>query len=158
MIHYTTGDILANDHLCDALVNPVNCIGVAGKGLALQFRKAYPDAFKAYALACTTGKVKVGHVYVAQISNMFYPRWLVHFPTKQHWRDPSKLEWITEGLVALRHTIEAKEIESVAVPALGCGLGGLRWEDVRREIEAVLGNVEAEVWVYEPGSDIGERP
>jgi O-acetyl-ADP-ribose deacetylase (regulator of RNase III) len=152
MIHFTTGNLLEAD--AEALVNAVNTVGVMGKGIALMFKEVFPDNFRAYAAACKAGRVKVGSVFVTELpaSLTGEPRWILNLPTKKHWRSASQIEWVKEGLRDLRRVIQEKGIRSVAVPALGCGLGGLAWNDVRPMIEEALGDLESiDVWVFEPG-------
>jgi len=145
MIRYITGDILASP--AQALVNPVNIVGVMGKGLALAFKQAYPENFRAYAAECRDGWMLVGSLFVFREAG----RQIVNFPTKQHWRDPSRIEWIRDGLDMLRWTIPSMGVESIAVPALGCGINGLSWPDVKAEIEKALAGLnDVEVTVYEP--------
>lgn len=156
MIRPTVGDILASG--AEALVNPVNCVGVMGKGLALAFKQAFPGNFRAYAAACRRGEVQPGRILVVATGSPAPPRFILNFPTKRHWRDPSRLEDIASGLEALATVIRERRIGSVAVPPLGCGLGGLDWAEVRPRIEAVLGALEAvEVRVYEPTEPAGRR-
>lgn len=150
MIHFTQGDILKAE--AEALVNTVNCVGVMGRGIAKQFKKAYPANFKAYAAACKRGEVQPGRMFVFELGQITYPRYIINFPTKRHWRGKSRLEDIDAGLVALVKEIRTRGIRSVAIPPLGSGLGGLNWADVRPRIErafAVLPDVE--VTVFEPG-------
>ena len=150
MVRFTSGDLLASD--AEALVNAVNTVGVMGKGLALAFKVAYPANFRAYAAACRTGEVRTGRVFVTEPPGPG-PRWIVNFPTKQNWRDPSRLEWIAEGLDDLRAAIIERGMRSVAVPALGCGLGGLGWDVVRPLIERALSPLDGvNVRVFAPGS------
>ncbi len=125
-----SGDLFAAD--TDAIVNAVNCVGVMGKGLALAFKKQFPDNFEAYRRACDTGEVMPGKMFVVERASA--PRWIINFPTKRHWRSPSTLDDVRSGLVDLIAQVKSREIKSVAIPALGCGLGGLRWEDVRPAI------------------------
>ncbi len=149
MIRYKTGDILKEN--AEAIVNTVNCVGVMGRGIALQFKKAYPDNFKAYASACKQGKVRPGKMFVFGTSEMLGPKYIVNFPTKRHWRGNSKLEDIESGLEDLIEVIREKNIRSIAIPPLGAGLGGLDWAEVRGRIARAFdscGNVD--VIVYEP--------
>ena len=133
----------------DALVNPVNTAGVMGKGLALQFKKAFPDVFTAYARACKQREVSIGRMHVVHRSSA--PHFIINFPTKQHWRQPSKLEYIEQGLVDLVTQIRELRIESIAIPPLGCGLGGLDWGEVRPRIVDMLGAVpEVRALIFEP--------
>jgi len=119
MIDYRTGDILQAD--VDALVNPVNCRGVTGRGLALQFKNAWPENFTAYAAACARGEVKPGRMFVFALGQPANPKYIVNFPTKRHWRDNSRMADIDAGLAALVGEIEHRSIRSIAVPALGSG-------------------------------------
>lgn len=151
MIEYTTGDVLAAD--VDALVNTVNCVGVMGRGIALQFRNAWPENFRAYAAACERGGVRTGEMFIHATGSLKGPRYIVNFPTKRHWRSKSELADIEAGLTALRRDIERLGIRSIAVPALGAGLGGLSWSLVRARIADALGGLdEVRVIVYEPHS------
>lgn len=136
MIEYKTGDILRED--ADAIVNTVNCVGVMGRGIALQFKKAFPENFKAYAAACKNAVVQPGSMFVFEIGRRTSPQFIINFPTKRHWRDASRMEDIESGLVALRETIRQYQIKAIAIPPLGCGQGGLDWVDVRPRIEAAL--------------------
>jgi O-acetyl-ADP-ribose deacetylase (regulator of RNase III) len=120
----------------EALVNAVNCVGVMGKGLALQFKERFPANFKAYAKACKAGEVRTGAMFVFATGLLQNPRFLVNFPTKQHWRDSSRIEDIEAGLQSLVVEVRDRRIRSIAVPALGCGLGGLEWREVRPRIDA----------------------
>ncbi len=138
----------------EAVVNAVNTVGVMGKGLALAFKKAYPQTFVEYAAACKRGEVKVGRMFVTAGESLDGPRWIIRFPTKQHWRSPSNLVWIRAGLDDLRRVIGELRIRSIAVPPLGCGLGGLDWGDVRPLIEAALGELaDVEVELFEPAPE-----
>ncbi|NJN16011.1 MAG: macro domain-containing protein [Oscillochloris sp.] len=123
MIHYRTGDLLQSD--AEALVNAVNCIGVMGRGIALQFKKAFPDNFTAYAAACTRGEVQIGRMFVFTTNAATGPKYVVNFPTKQHWRGASRLEYIDSGMVALVAEIRRYALRSIAIPPLGSGLGRL---------------------------------
>lgn len=139
MIELTHGNLL--DAEADALVNTVNCVGVMGKGLALQFKQAFPENFRAYERACRAGEVKPGHMLTRPTGKLTGPKYIVNFPTKRHWKGNSRIEDIDAGLEALVEEIQRLEIKSIAVPPLGCGNGGLRWEDVRPRIEAALGQL-----------------
>lgn len=134
MIIETTGDLLKAD--ADALVNAVNTVGVMGKGIALQFRETYPECFKSYKIACQTGELTAGKMHVFATGNVTNPRYIINFPTKRHWRDKSRLEDIKSGLKALTQTIKDHKINSIAIPPLGCGNGGLDWQEVRILVEA----------------------
>lgn len=151
MINYTKGNLL--DAKVEAVVNTVNTVGVMGKGIALMFKDAFPDNFKEYSTACKKGEVQVGHMFVTERQQLIGPKWIINFPTKKHWRQPSKMEWVIEGLQDLKRVIEEKNIHSIAIPPLGSGNGGLDWKDVRLRIEAALGSLsDVEVIVYEPTS------
>lgn len=149
MIHYTTGNLLDDD--AEALVNTVNTVGVMGKGIALMFKERFPANYTAYKTACERGDIVPGRVFVTENLELSAPRWLINFPTKKHWRPPSRLEWIDEGLADLRRVLVEKDIKSIAIPPLGSGNGELDWDDVRPLIEQHLGDLEGvEVVVYEP--------
>ena len=122
MIRFKTGDVLAED--AEVLVNTVNCVGVMGRGVALQFKRAFPGNFRAYAEACKRGDVRPGRVFAFETSTLANPRYIVNFPTKRHWRGKSRLEDIESGLEDLRRFIRANRIRSIALPPLGSGLGG----------------------------------
>jgi len=122
----------------EALVNTVNTVGVMGKGLALQFKRRFPSNFRVYAEACRRGKVQVGRMLVVETRKHAGPRFIINFPTKKHWRDPSRLEYVRAGLVALIHEVKTRHIQSIAIPPLGCGNGGLAWLDVRPLIDQAL--------------------
>ena len=161
MIEYKTGDILKDES--EALVNTVNCVGVMGRGIALQFKKAWPQNFKEYAAACKRDEVQPGHMFVFETGQLTPPRYIVNFPTKRHWRGKSRIEDIEAGLAALVDLIRSKRIRSIALPPLGSGLGGLDWQDVRARIESALEEIpEVQVRVYEPrgapASDQMRRP
>ncbi len=150
MIEFKTGNILAEN--AEALVNTVNCVGVMGRGMALQFKKAFPENFKSYAAACKQGEVQPGRMFVFDTGELTYPRYIINFPTKRHWRGKSRLEDIDAGLAALAEEIRARNITSIAVPPLGSGLGGLDWADVRPRIVAALRKFgDLKVVVFEPG-------
>src|SRR5438094_1382872 len=136
MIKYKKGDILQED--AEALVNTVNCVGVMGRGIALQFKNAFPENFKAYAAACKQGEVEPGRMFVFETGQLTPQRYIINFPTKRHWRGKSRLEDIEAGLAALAKLIRSKPIRSIALPPLGSGLGGLEWATVRPRIEAAL--------------------
>jgi O-acetyl-ADP-ribose deacetylase (regulator of RNase III) len=133
MIETRHGNILEAD--AEALVNTVNCVGVMGKGLALQFKHAFPANFKAYEAACRVREVVPGRMFIFDNGNPQNPRYILNFPTKRHWRDNSRIEDIRSGLESLVADLRRLGIRSIAVPPLGCGLGGLNWRDVRPMIE-----------------------
>ena len=135
-IVYRDADIFATD--CEALVNPVNCVGVMGRGLALAFKRRYPAHFAAYRRACRAGTLRPGTVHVDDLGPGASPRFLVALPTKRHWRDPARLDDVARSVRALAGALVERRIASVAIPKLGCGLGGLAWPDVHRAIAPVL--------------------
>ena len=136
MIEYKQGDLFRAE--AEAIVNTVNCVGVMGRGIALQFKKAFPQNFKAYANACKNEEVQPGRMFVFETGQLTYPHYIINFPTKRHWRDASRMQNIDSGLQALVETIGRYEIRSIAIPPLGSGLGGLNWAEVKPRIEAAL--------------------
>ena len=124
MIEYKAGNILKED--AEALVNPVNCVGIMGRGLALQFKKEFPRNFTSYAAACKRNEVQPGRMFVFETGQLTSPRYIINFPTKRHWRGKSRMEDIEAGLAALAEEIRSGSIRSIAIPPLGCGLGGPR--------------------------------
>ncbi|WP_439259437.1 type II toxin-antitoxin system antitoxin DNA ADP-ribosyl glycohydrolase DarG [Lonepinella sp. BR2930] len=149
MIKYQTGNIF--DSEVEALVNTVNCVGVMGRGIALQFKNKYPDNFKSYQQACKNEQVKPGQMFVFDTKQLVLPKWIINFPTKRHWRGKSRIEDIESGLQDLISVVQNNHIHSIAIPPLGAGLGGLAWQEVRQLIEKTLSNLEGvEVLVYEP--------
>ena len=149
MFEYKTGDILAAD--ADALVNTVNCVGVMGRGIALQFKNAFPENFRAYEQACKRDEVRPGHMFVFETGQLTSPRYIINFPTKRHWRGKSRMEDIDAGLKDLQRVIREKKIRSIAIPPLGSGLGGLDWNEVRPRIEEALrGFNDLQVIIFQP--------
>lgn len=149
MIQLKTGNLL--EAPTEALVNTVNCVGVMGKGIALQFKQAFPENFKLYAAACRADEVQPGQMFITETGQLHHPSYIINFPTKRHWRSRSRLEDVESGLVALVAEIKARNIQSVAIPPLGCGNGGLEWDVVRPLIEAALSAVpDVDIWLYEP--------
>ncbi len=149
MITFTRGDILKTQ--AEALVNTVNCVGVMGRGIALQFKRAFPDNFKAYAAACRRDEVQPGRMFVFDTGKLTLPRYIINFPTKRHWRGKSRIEDIRAGLVALVQEVQARDIRSIAVPPLGAGLGGLDWSQVRALVEEHLSALDGvAIEVFEP--------
>ena len=149
MIEYTGGNILHAD--AEALVNTVNCVGVMGRGIALQFKNAYPKNFKAYEAACQRQEVQPGRMFVYATGELANPRFIINFPTKRHWRGNSRMEDIESGLIDLVEVIRRNNIQSIAIPPLGSGLGGLEWDDVRPRIEKALAALpQVKVLLYEP--------
>lgn len=156
MMRYTAGNLLEAD--AEALVNTVNCVGVMGKGIALQFKQAFPENYEQYRQACERGEVRPGRMFVFDTGRFVGPKYIINFPTKQHWKGKSKIEDVQSGLDALVEAIRARGIRRIAVPPLGCGNGGLDWGVVRRLIQSKLGGLEGvEVLVYEPAGAPANR-
>ena len=152
MMEFKTGDIFHED--VEALVNTVNCVGVMGRGVALQFKNRFPENFKEYAKACKREEVQPGRMFVFKTNMLTNPRYIINFPTKRHWRGKSRMEDIEAGLDDLIQVIRRYDIRSIAIPPLGSGLGGLDWKEVRRRIEdklQVLDN-QVRIIVFEPGN------
>ncbi|MCK9223520.1 MAG: macro domain-containing protein [Candidatus Muirbacterium halophilum] len=149
MIKYKAGDLLKED--VEAIVNTVNCVGIMGKGIALQFKKRFPDNYKMYSFECKQKKIVPGKMFVYETRNVFNPKFIINFPTKKHWKELSKLEYIENGLNDLVRIIKKFNITSIAIPPLGCGLGGLKWELVKKIIEEKLEKlVDVNIFVFEP--------
>jgi O-acetyl-ADP-ribose deacetylase (regulator of RNase III) len=149
MIEIMKGNLVEAD--AEALVNTVNCVGYMGKGIALQFKKAFPENFSSYERACRAKKVRPGKMFVFETASLVNPKYIINFPTKAHWRDKSRYEYIEEGLEAIVKEICRRRIASVAVPPLGCGLGGLDWSVVREMIEKALSDIpDVRVLLFEP--------
>jgi O-acetyl-ADP-ribose deacetylase (regulator of RNase III) len=137
MISVATGDLMQAE--AEALVNPVNCVGVMGKGLALQFRERFPEMFASYVRVCAAGEFAFGRMHVFDRgADYATARWIMSFPTTRHWREPSWMVDVEAGLAALVADVAELRIRSVAVLAMGCGFGGLKWEAVRPRIEAAF--------------------
>jgi O-acetyl-ADP-ribose deacetylase (regulator of RNase III) len=157
MIRFIQGNLL--DAQAEALVNTVNTVGVMGKGIALMFREAFPENFKAYEAACKREEVVIGKMFVTQNHALTGPRYIINFPTKKHWIHPSRQEWVTAGLQDLVRVLRENNIRSVALPPLGCGHGGLSWPTVRSEIEQALSALpDIETVVYEPTATYQNKP
>jgi O-acetyl-ADP-ribose deacetylase (regulator of RNase III) len=149
MITLERGNVL--EARAEALVNTVNCAGFMGKGIALQFKKAYPENFDAYQKACRKHEVQPGHMFIFDRGSMLDVKYIINFPTKRHWKGRSRYEDIKVGLMALITDVRRLGIRSIALPPLGCGLGGLEWARVRPMIEqAFAGLPDVEVLLYEP--------
>ncbi len=149
MISYKSGNLLTED--AEALVNTVNCVGVMGRGIALQFKRQFPENFKDYEKACKQESVVPGKMFVHETGNLTNPKYIINFPTKRHWRGTSRLEDIESGLSDLVNVIRKYKIRSIALPPLGCGLGGLDWNVVRKQIENKLKEYkDLEITVFEP--------
>jgi len=149
MIEFKAGDILAED--AEALVNTVNCVGFMGRGIALEFKRAWPENFMAYAAACRRHEVQPGRMFVFETGRLTNPRYIINFPTKRHWHGKSRIEDIEAGLAALVAEVRRRGIRSIAVPPLGAGLGGLVWAEVRPRIERAMRALpEVRAVVFEP--------
>jgi O-acetyl-ADP-ribose deacetylase (regulator of RNase III) len=158
MIEEVKGNLLESDAV--ALVNTVNCVGFMGKGIALQFKKAFPDNFNAYQKACKANEVQPGRMFTWKSNDMFKERFIINFPTKRHWREKSRMEDIEAGLDALVDEVKRLGIQSIAIPPLGCGLGGLPWSEVRALIVEAFEQVPGVlVLLYAPhgGPDADKR-
>jgi O-acetyl-ADP-ribose deacetylase (regulator of RNase III) len=148
-MEFTQGNLLEAD--VEAVVNTVNTVGVMGKGIALMFKERFPENYEEYRKACKAGTVKTGELFITRSPELDGPQWVVNFPTKEDWRNPTRMEWVEEGLLKLREFVERRKVRSIALPPLGCGNGGLSWPDVRPRIEAALGDLEGvRVVIYEP--------
>jgi O-acetyl-ADP-ribose deacetylase (regulator of RNase III) len=149
MIEVSKGNILEAD--AEALVNTVNCVGFMGKGIALQFKQAFPSNFKAYEAACHAGQVVPGRMFIFDNGRLINPRYVINFPTKRHWRGKSRIADIRAGLKALINDVRRLDVQSIAVPPLGCGLGGLDWREVRPMIEGAFSELpDVKVLLFEP--------
>lgn len=150
-IQFRGGNIFDAD--VEAIVNPVNCVGVMGRGLALEFKKRYRENYQEYVAACLAKKVMIGSVFVTEAIRPTpgNPLYIINFPTKPHWRDDSHIDYIYAGLTALVEAIKTLKIDSIAIPALGCGLGKLDWAAVRAAIISELSDLHhVDIWVYPP--------
>lgn len=142
MIHYVSGNIF--DSPAQTLVNPVNTVGVMGKGLALEFKKRYPKMFEEYKKQCRDGWLYVGSFMLWRAKDHF----VLNFPTKKHWKDPSSLIYVEAGLLSLANEYESYGISSIAFPRLGCGNGGLDWKTVKPVMELYLQELPIDVYIY----------
>jgi O-acetyl-ADP-ribose deacetylase (regulator of RNase III) len=149
MVELRQGDILKID--AEAVVNTVNCVGIMGRGIALQFRKEFPENYEEYRKVCDKGELKPGKMFVYDLHRLVYPRFVVNFPTKRHWKEHSRIEYIETGLKALVEEVQKRGIRSIAIPPLGCGLGGLDWNAVRPMIENAFRELsDLTVFLFEP--------
>ena len=153
MLKFITGDMFKSE--AEALVNTVNTVGVMGKGIALQFKESFPINNKVYIDACKNNNLKIGEVLPVWDNNlMFGKKLIINFPTKKHWRQPSKYEYIELGLIALVELLKSERIKSIAIPPLGCGNGGLNWDIVKKMIVNHMRDLQIDIFVYEPNADI----
>jgi len=158
MIEITTGNLLHDD--AEALVNTVNCVGFMGKGIALQFKQAYPEMNKVYEKACERGKLQPGRMMVWETGQLVGPRYVINFPTKRHWIGRSSYKDIEAGLTALVEEVKQRGIQSIAIPPLGCGYGGLQWTKVRPMIESafeVLPDVRVHLYAPDGAPEAADR-
>lgn len=156
MIRYTQGNLLESE--AQALVNTVNTEGVMGKGLALQFKTAFPQNYKIYRNACKAGRFTVGQMLITKEQDIFgNSKIIINFPTKTTWRKPSEYTYIHQGLVALRNEIITRNIQSIAIPPLGSRNGGLDWGRVRQMIETHLSDLDCDIVLYQPSEQILDR-
>ena len=156
MIKYITGNILESN--AEALINTVNTVGVMGKGIALQFKKAYHNNYKSYIDACKRNEIEIGRLFVVKDSNLSSGvKYIINFPTKKDWRKPSEYSFIVAGLDDLIRVLKEYKIHSIAIPPLGSGNGGLEWEKVKKILEQKLSNLDVEIIVYEPTQQIKEQ-
>lgn len=155
MIQYVTGNIFESSS--EALVNTVNTVGVMGKGIALQFKNQFPSNYRAYVKACKTGTLQIGQSLVVEDSSLLYgKKTIINFPTKTDWRKPSEYDYIEQGLKDLVSVIEKRQIQSIAIPPLGAGNGGLEWYKVKTLIDKYLSDLGCTIAVYEPNAEVKE--
>ena len=157
MIQFVSGDIF--DHQADIRVNTVNCVGVMGAGVALAFKQRYPKMFDEYAKECALKRIRPGKPHVWKNDDFFNsaPVTIINFPTKDHWRESSKYEYIEDGLTWLKGFLADKPNQTITVPALGCGHGGLDWDVVKPMIAKYLKDSPADVRVFEPASSLNQN-
>ena len=149
MIEYAQGNLLESE--VEAQVNTVNTVGIMGAGIALQFKQKYPDCFYHYQIVCKQGHLNIGSMFVYPTPAGSIPKYIINFPTKKHWKNPSEIEWIEEGLDCLKYTIQLYNIKSIAIPALGCQNGGLSWTEIKPLIEKHMKELsDVKVIIYEP--------
>jgi len=149
MIEFKLDDIFKSD--CEAITNTVNCVGAMGAGLALAFKRRYPEMYKEYVEVCNKGELRPGKLHIWENPNS-PPKYIINFPTKDDFRKDSEMSYIIEGLVTLKDEIKARGIKSIAVPSLGCGYGGLLYEDVKPLLEQFAKNLpeNIKIVIYEP--------
>lgn len=149
MIQFTRGNIIKSQ--AEALVNTVNTVGVMGKGIALQFKENFDLNYRLYKQACDEGKVIVGKMFVTSTNSIYNPKWIINFPTKKNWIHKSSYSFIEQGLDDLKKVLDDLNINSIAIPPLGSGQGGLDWEKVKALIVKKLADAKADVFIFEPG-------
>lgn len=155
MIQYIIGDLLESK--AEALVNTVNTVGIMGKGIALQFKKAFPYNNKIYVKACKEGTFKIGQLLITEEESLYGgKKIIINFPTKTDWKKPSEYSYIKKGLEELVKVIKSRKIKSIAVPPLGAGNGGLKWDNVRIIIEEYLNDIDCDIYIYQPNYVIQE--
>lgn len=149
VVIFKEGNLLKDG--AEALVNTVNCVGVMGKGIALQFKQAYPKMFTSYEKASRKNEIVPGKMHVVETQSLLNPKYIINFPTKRHWRNDSRMEDIDAGLIDLVKLVEELNIQSIAIPPLGCGNGGLAWSDVYPRIVAAFKELpNVKVHLYTP--------
>lgn len=155
MIHYINSNLL--ESRAEALVNTVNTVGIMGKGIALQFKNQFPENYKSYKNACKSGEIRIGKLFITKEASILGgEKIIINFPTKTDWRKPSEYSYIEEGLKELVQVIQEKNISSIAIPPLGAGNGGLKWDKVKVLIEAYLSDIDSEIYIYQPDTVIQE--
>lgn len=149
MITFRQGNLLEAN--VEAVVNTVNTVGVMGRGIALMFKERFPENYRIYRAACKAHQVRTGEMFVTANNELDGPRWIINFPTKEHWKAPSRIQWVEQGLADLVRVIREMGIKSIALPPLGCGNGGLDWEEVRTLIKHAFSKMEdVEIITFEP--------
>jgi len=156
-MEFKQGNLL--EEKTEALVNTVNGVGVMGKGIALQFKQAYPENFRQYEKACRVKEVQPGQMFTVPTGSLLNPGYIINFPTKRHWKNKSQIEDIKSGLLALVAEVKRLGITSIAIPPLGCGNGGLNWQEVKPLIELAFAQLsDVQVVVFEPsGAPVAEK-
>jgi O-acetyl-ADP-ribose deacetylase (regulator of RNase III) len=155
MIHYCEGNLLESN--AEALVNTVNTVGVMGKGIALQFKNQFPENYKVYRAAWKAGEIGIGKLFVSDAGlRVGGPKLIINFPTKIDWRKPSEYQYIEAGLVALSQLIQERQLQSIALPPLGAGNGGLVWSRVKDLIETHLSGLDCQIYIYQPNYAVQE--
>ncbi len=154
MIHYVKGNLFESE--AQALVNTVNTVGVMGKGIALQFKNTFPQNFKIYRDACKNNQLQIGKLLITEEKTLLGKKIIINFPTKQHWKSPSEYSYIEDGLVELVKFLNTNNIQSIAIPPLGAGNGGLNWNKVKKILEKNLTDIDCDIFIFEPNFQIQE--